>query len=118
MIGVRDRACVTFTSARDDGDRRSLGPVALVRQSGAFGSFLFNAGLQEGLGWSHYFATGNETDLTVSELLLTLSAADEVTVLTAYMEGVNSGPGLIAAAQAASRADKPLVIVKIGRAHV
>src|SRR3546814_19438903 len=31
------------------------------------------------------------------------------------LEGGNSGPGLTAAAQAASRADKPLVIVKSGR---
>src|SRR3546814_12170511 len=99
MISVRDRAVVTFTSALDDDVPLSLGPVALVSQSGAFGSFLFNAGLQEGLGWSHYFAPGNETDLTVSELLLTLSAAAEVTVLTAYMEGVTSGHGLLAAAQ-------------------
>src|SRR3546814_9188290 len=52
MISVRDRAVVTFTSALDDDVPLSLGPVALVSQSGAFGSFLFNAGLQEGLGRS------------------------------------------------------------------
>ncbi|MGI5471923.1 acetate--CoA ligase family protein [Streptomyces sp. CA-132043] len=115
LLSLRDHAVPTFTSALD-GDRELLaGPVAFLSQSGAFGTFIFSAAQQDGIGFSHYVNTGNELDVSVAELLDVLAGTDEARVLLAYLEGVSDGPRLLRAARRAHAAGKPLVAVKVGR---
>ncbi|MFD7178885.1 acetate--CoA ligase family protein [Streptomyces sp. NPDC059904] len=115
LISVHDRAVPTFTSALDENIELRPGPVAFVSQSGAFGSFIFSEARQYGIGLAHYVNTGNEVDISVSELLGAFAATDESKVLLAYLEGVSDGPGLLDAARAAHAADKPVIAVKVGR---
>ncbi len=114
LIAVEDRVTATFASAMDEDCELLSGPAAFVSQSGAFGTFLFSAAQQTGVGFRYFVSTGNETDLTAGELLGALAEADDVRVLLAYLEGVCDGPALVRAARRATELDKPLVVVKAG----
>src|SRR5471030_2230916 len=46
------------------------GPVAIISQSGALSQLLYSLLHQRGVGLRHCHATGNEADLTVSELAI------------------------------------------------
>ncbi|MFI8993250.1 acetate--CoA ligase family protein [Streptomyces sp. NPDC053542] len=115
MIGVRDRAMPTFTSALDEDVPLHEGPVAFLSQSGAFGGFVFNESQNLGIGISHYLNTGNEVDLSVAELLDGLVRTDQTQVVLAYLEGVTGGRRLLEAAREAHERDKPIIAVKVGR---
>ncbi|MER5387559.1 acetate--CoA ligase family protein [Saccharopolyspora sp. NPDC002686] len=114
MFNVRDRAMPTFTSAMDESAELVGGPVAFVSQSGAFGTFIFSAAQQAGLGISHFLNTGNEADLSVAEVLGGLLETDGVEVLMAYLEGVHQGHELMSVARRAHELDKPILVVKVG----
>lgn len=117
MISLPDRALPTFTSALDEVTELREGPVAFVSQSGAFGTIIFNAAQQEGLGISHFLNTGNEVDLSVAEILGGLVEMAGVHVLLAYLEGVHDGRQLLSVAQRAHELDKPILVVKVGRSE-
>ncbi len=117
MIGVRDRAVPTFTTALANVTALNEGPVAFVSQSGAFGSLIFSQAQGMGLGMSHFVTTGNEVDMSVSELLMALVDEPDTRVLLTYLEGISDGRDLIAVARKAHSADKPLVAVKVGRSQ-
>lgn len=110
----RSGAVTSFSTLFDNPDL-PVGKVAFVSQSGAFGTFILSAAINEGIRFSHFANTGNEMDLNVSDLLRVLVEDDAVGVLVAYMEGVGDGPGLLRAARRARELDKPIVAVKVGR---
>jgi len=104
----------TFTSALDELDELRLGNVAVVTQSGAFGTFVFSAGQREGLGFSHVVNTGNEADLTAGEVVEALADDPATDVFLVYLEQIRNGRAFVRGLQAARRAGKPVVVVKIG----
>lgn len=114
-IGVRDGVAATFSTIFDEGGALRPGRLALVSQSGAFGTFIVSAAQSEGLGLHYFVNTGNEVDLTVADLLLAMAESPDVGVLLAYLEGVSDGPALVAAARRAAELGKPIVAVKTGR---
>lgn len=117
MIGVADQAFPTFSTALDELSDLRSGPVAFVSQSGAFGSFIFSAAQQAGIGISHYVNTGNEVDLSVSEVMGMFLEAEETHVVLAYFEGVTDGTQLLDVARRAEELDKPIVACKVGRSE-
>ncbi|MBE9375882.1 acetate--CoA ligase family protein [Saccharopolyspora sp. HNM0983] len=117
MLGVRERALPSFTSALDEDVRLLDGPVAFVSQSGAFGTFIFSEAQRSGIGISHFLNTGNEVDLSVAEVLGGLVESEQTGVLLAYLEGVSDGRRLLDVARRAGELDKPLLTVKVGRSE-
>ncbi|MGH8784835.1 MAG: acetate--CoA ligase family protein, partial [Cupriavidus necator] len=101
----------------------SLGPmraggVGIVSQSGAYGGHLAMAAKAQDIGLSSIIMTGNEADLTLGDALQLLVDDPVTTVIGLYSEGINDGDGLVAALQAARRARKPVVMMKVGRSEV
>jgi acyl-CoA synthetase (NDP forming) len=96
------------TEARD-------GPVAIVSQSGANSQAIYTLVRERGLGVRHVHATGNEADVTVSDLAAAVVADPGVRLLLLYLEAIKDPPGLAAAAQAARERDLPIVALKAGR---
>ncbi len=114
-IGIRDGVAATFSTIFDEGGALRPGRLALVSQSGAFGTFIISAAQSEGLGLHYFVNTGNEVDLSVADLLAAIAESPDVDVLLAYFEGVSDGPALVAAARRAAQLGKPIVAVKTGR---
>lgn len=91
------------------------GRIGLITQSGAMGTHLFKSAQRAGIGISHFAATGNEADVSTTDLIEYLVERDDVDVVTAFAEHVAQPDRLFAVAAAARRRGKPLVFMKVGR---
>ncbi|MEU7004914.1 acetate--CoA ligase family protein [Nonomuraea sp. NPDC046570] len=91
------------------------GPVALVSQSGGFGSYLTSKALLSGvrLGW--FVTTGNEVDVNLAQTLRFLVERPEVGVLLTFSETLRDPETFIDAAVRAAELGKPMVMLKAGR---
>lgn len=113
-FAIPTHAMATFSSAFDEEDNLRDDPVAIVSQSGAVGTFMYSALLGQGLGARYYANTGNQSDISVAEILAALAEFDDVGVLMGYMEHFTDETPLRRAVQAAQRAGKPLLLLKAG----
>ncbi|WP_248798135.1 acetate--CoA ligase family protein [Pseudomonas sp. MWU13-2105] len=93
------------------------GGVALVSQSGGFGSYLTTKGLLTGLHLGWFVSTGNELDVNIAQVLRYLVERPEVRVLLAFSETLRDPEIFIEAARRAHTLDKPMVVLKAGRSE-
>lgn len=96
----------------------SAGRVAIVSQSGAYGGHILAAATAAGIGLSACAMTGNESDITLGEVVQMMVNDDDTDVIALYSEGIREAEGLIAALEAARRLRKPVVMMKVGRSVV
>ena len=116
LLSFRHRFFPTFSSSGDAG-YPDAGPLAIVTQSGAYGTHVYTVARSWGLGVSHVITTGNECDVDVAECIAWMAEDDDVKVIAAYAEGVNDGDALIAAFEKARANGKPVVFMKVGRSE-
>lgn len=90
------------------------GPVSIVSQSGAFGTYFLAIAAERGLGFSHCVATGNEADVDVAACVEWLADDPDTGVIMIYLEGCRDGPRLRAALARAAANRKPVVAMKVG----
>lgn len=107
----------TFTTTLDRGMPK-VGPLSIVSQSGAYGSHLYYLARQRGMGLNTWISTGNEADIQIAECLEWLAGDPDTNVILAYAEGFRDGERLIAGLEAARRASKPVIFMKVGRSQV
>ncbi len=110
MFNVRAGLYSTFSSYFDPLWPRT-GPVGIVSQSGAFGTYFLAIAAERGLGFSHCVATGNEADVDVAECVDWLADDPDTGVIMIYLEGCRDGARLRAAL--AKRRGEP----QAGRRH-
>lgn len=91
------------------------GPVAVVSQSGGVCAMVYGLLRGQGIGVRHMHATGNEADLTVSELALAVAHDPDVKLILLYLESLTDPAVLAEAAAVARRRGVPMVAVKAGR---
>lgn len=103
----------TFATSLERG-LPAAGPLAIVSQSGAYGQHLAYLARRRGLGVGYLISTGNEIDVELGECIEWLAGVPEVGVILAYAEGIRDGRGLARALEAARRARKPVVFLKVG----
>jgi acetyltransferase len=97
-----------------ESDRPEVGPVALVSQSGGFGSYILLKAIANRLRVGWYLSTGNEADLNVSRSLRYLIERPEIRVVLTFFEGVRSADLFVEVAARAAELGKPIVAVKAG----
>ena len=107
----------TFTATFDFG-LPEPGPVAIVSQSGAFGSHLGLQARRRGINLGLWVTTGNECDVSVSECIAWLAERPEVEVIAAYAEGIKNGDALIEACERVREQGKKLIFTKVGRSEI
>jgi acyl-CoA synthetase (NDP forming) len=91
--------------------------IAFVSQSGAMGGFILNMAQSEGVGVGRFISTGNEADLTISDLMAGLIEEGSTKVVLGYVEGIRDGGAFSAALAEGSAAGLPVVIMKVGRSE-
>lgn len=94
------------------------GPVAVVSQSGAYGSHIMHLARERDLGIGYWIATGNESDVDVAEALRWVVDQPDVNVVMAYAEGVRNRETFIEALEIARQRRKAVVFMKVGRSEV
>jgi acyl-CoA synthetase (NDP forming) len=90
------------------------GPVSIVSQSGAVGTYFLSLAAERGLGFSRFAATGNEAGVDVAECIEWLADDPETGVIAIYLEGCNDGAKLRAAFARAAANRKPVIAMKVG----
>jgi acetyltransferase len=114
LLNLHRGVAATFSSALEDRPIRP-GAVAFITQSGAFGSFFFAAAQEAGLGFSAWINTGNEADVGLAECIEHFVHDPETRVIAVLAEGFRDGARLRSAAEAAGRAGRPLLLLKVAR---
>ena len=118
-LGVYNAATgyfATFTTTLDI-HRPQPGPIAIVSQSGAYGSHLGLLARRRRIDVGLWVTTGNECDVTVSECIAWMAARPEIDVVAAYAEGTQDGDALLASLDAARAHGKAVFFLKAGRSE-
>ena len=103
----------TFSTTLEDGFP-APGGVALVSQSGAYGSHLSLLARKRNIDIRYWVTTGNEADVSVPEVLGWLAEQDDVSVIMAHAEGITDRDALVHALETARARRKPVVFQKVG----
>ena len=118
-LGVYNAAIgyfATFATTLDV-HRPKPGPVAIVSQSGAYGSHLELLAHRRRIDVGLWVTTGNECDVTVPECIEWMAARPEIAVVAAYAEGVENGDALLDSLDAARACGKSVFVTKAGRSE-
>jgi len=107
----------TFTASFEKG-WPIPGRIGIASQSGAYGTHVFAAALDRGLGTSVCITTGNEAEVALGDVLGWMAQAPEVEVICAYAEGIRESERFLAALDLARRNRKPVVMMKVGRSQL
>ncbi|MEM7775667.1 MAG: acetate--CoA ligase family protein [Pseudomonadota bacterium] len=107
----------TFTSTIDRATPKP-GGLAIISQSGAYGSHIYIACHMRRLGIGTWITTGNECDVHVAEVIKLFAEDDSVDTIVAYVESIKHGPTLIDALETARANRKPVIVMKVGRSAV
>lgn len=91
------------------------GPVGVVFQSGGTYQYWLEQGAARGLGYSYAVSSGNELDLDMADYINFLVDDVHTKVITCMAEGVRRPDALMAAAERAFDAGKPVLMLKLGR---
>lgn len=117
IVNFTNNTPLTFSVALLD-KARSGGNMAIVSQSGAFGSHLYGLARTMGISLSYWFTTGNEADLQFNDCLNWLADKPEVKSVAGYMEDARDGQKLIAALDACREHSKPVTLLKVGKTEL
>ena len=104
----------TFMSALDE-VRLDPGNVALISQSGAFGTHAALMLRDRGLHLSLWCTTGNECDVDAADAIACAARNEHTEVIVAYLEGCRDLDKLDGALAVAADTRKPIVVLKAGR---
>jgi acetyltransferase len=113
FINAFNNVYATFSQYADGAT--AAGPIAFVTQSGAFGTAIATLASQRGLGLGYFINTGNEADLSFSELMMAVIEDPRIRVAAGYLEGLQNGAELVQLARRCQELNKPLVLTKVGR---
>jgi len=93
--------------------RRPARGVAIICQSGGVGIGVTHS--QRSLPIGYVISVGNQTNITVEDLIETLSDDQRVSAFGLYVESIKDTPKLRHAVAKAQGAGKPIAIIKAGR---
>ncbi len=116
ILSFKSRFFATFSST-GDGGYTEPGPLAIISQSGAYGTHLYAVARSWGLGVAQVITTGNECDITVAECIGWAALDDDVRIIAAYAEGIKDGPALVQSLELARANNKPVIFMKVGRSE-
>ncbi|HWV83677.1 MAG TPA: acetate--CoA ligase family protein [Hyphomicrobiaceae bacterium] len=110
-LSVPSRMWCVFGSVSQETQLRE-GPVSCAFQSGGFGYAVVNMAEAQGLGFRHVVSTGNETDITMPELLGEFLDDPGTKLAFAYMEGTPNARSLLDLGRKSLETGKPVFIWK------
>lgn len=112
-VNVRNGLVATISQFFDRKDIKA-GDVALVTQSGAFGTAILAQSARDGVDFGCFLSSGNEADLEFSDFGRWLLERDDVRLVCGYIESIRDGDGFTDFARSAGAAQKPVVVLKVG----
>ncbi len=93
------------------------GELSLVSQSGSMMGSLIARAAARGFGFAKSVSVGNESDVTVGEIIDALVDDADTKVMLLFLETLRDAPTLAAALERARANGKPVIAYKIGRSE-
>ena len=90
------------------------GNVAFISQSGALGSAILDAAVEENVGFSAFISVGSMVDVNFGDLIDYFGSDPYTRSILMYIEGVADARAFMSAARHFART-KPIIVVKAGR---
>lgn len=112
-VSVAERSIATFSIVLE-GSLPPAGPLGIASQSGNLGSYAMLLARERGIGVSRFITTGNECDVDIADAIAWLADDHATKVILCVLETCRDASRLVAAFEAARRAGKPVVVLKIG----
>ncbi len=110
-VGGSHRVLATFSPVfSSEATPLPAGRIALVSQSGALGFGALSLGLERGVPIGIAITTGNEADVTATEVAVQLAQDPDIDAVVMYVESLGNLDSLSRVA-----ATKPIAILKAGR---
>lgn len=97
-------------------ERPPKGSIAIISQSGSFGSSTLDKAAEIGIGVSRFVSYGNQADITETDLLEWLAEDEETEAIAAYIEGVKDGRKFYEKAKELAE-EKPIIVFKAGKSE-
>jgi len=91
------------------------GDISLVSQSGSMMGSLLSRAASRGFGFAKTISVGNESDITVGEIVDALVDDEQTRVILLFLETLRDTPALSRALDRARLAGKPVIAYKLGR---
>ncbi|MCA3361847.1 MAG: acetate--CoA ligase family protein [Roseomonas sp.] len=114
LVNLNARTACSVNAALE-AESLPAGRIALVSQSGSMMGAIMARGAPRGIGFSHLIGTGNEADLTASEIAGMLVEDPGVDAVLLFLEAIRAPEKLAAAARRAHALGKPIIAFKLGR---
>jgi acetate---CoA ligase (ADP-forming) len=116
-LSVPSRMWCVFGSVSHETELKE-GAVSCAFQSGGFGYAVVNLAEAQGIGFRHVVSTGNETDITMPELLSEFLDDPGTRLAFAYMEGTPEARRLLDVGRKSLAVGKPVLIWKGAQTEV
>src|SRR5699024_1540523 len=117
LANLKDSNVVTFSTAFAEGELEH-GTSAILSQSGAVASMIYNIQKEDGVGIKYWASTGNEADVNVNTLLNYVLEDPDVNIAQVYMEDIKDSQELLDAAKKAEQLEKPILVLKSGTSDI
>ncbi|OZI21093.1 acyl-CoA synthetase [Bordetella genomosp. 9] len=108
---------VISVNAAFEADDLVAGDISMVSQSGSMMGSLLSRAAARGFGFASSVSVGNESDITVGEVVDALVDDPNTRVILLFLETLREAPVLAAALARARQAGKPVVAYKLGRSE-
>jgi acyl-CoA synthetase (NDP forming) len=108
---------IISVNAAFEADDLVAGDISLVSQSGSMMGSLLSRAAARGFGFASSVSVGNESDISVGEVVDALVDDPHTRVILLFLETLRQAPVLAAALRRARAAGKPVVAYKLGRSE-
>ena len=112
-----DRGLILSVNAAFEADSLIAGDVSLVSQSGSMMGSLLARAAARGFGFSKSISVGNESDVTVGEIIEVLADDPQTKVILLFLETIRDAGVFGAALEHARQRGKPVIAYKLGRSE-
>ncbi len=92
-----------------------VGAVGVVFQSGGTFMFWLQRAAERGLGFSYAVSSGNELNLDLADYINFMVDDPDTGIIACMVEGIRRPDAFMEAARRALEAEKPIVMLKVGR---
>lgn len=108
---------IISVNAAFEADTLLPGSLSLVSQSGSMMGSMLSRAAARGFGFAKSVSVGNESDVTVGEVIDALVDDADSKVILLFLETLRDAPTLARALERARAAGKPVVAYKLGRSE-
>ena len=118
-IGLADlhSGMILSVNAAFEAETLISGELSLVSQSGSMMGSLLARAAARGFGFAKSVSVGNESDVTVGEVVNALVDDEATKVILLFLETIRDSPTLARALERARAHNKPVIAYKIGRSE-